>query len=33
VWRDTFSESALEEVDLGSVDFELDEAKTAEKND
>lgn len=33
VWRDTFSESALDEVDMGEVDFELDEAKTAEKND
>ncbi|MCP4868222.1 MAG: hypothetical protein GY898_05840 [Proteobacteria bacterium] len=33
VWRDTFSESKLEEVDMGEVDFELDEAKTAEKND
>jgi len=33
VWRDTFSESALEEVDMGEVAFELDEAKTAEKND
>ena len=32
-WRDTFSESALEELDLGEVEFELDEEKTAEKND
>jgi len=32
-WGDTFSESTIEEVDMGTVDFEFDEEKTAEKNE
>lgn len=32
-WGDTFSESSIEEVDMGTVEFELDEDKTAEKNE
>lgn len=32
VWADTFTESPLTPIDLGTVGFELDEAKTAEQN-
>ena len=32
-WGDTFTESPIEAIDLGTVEFELDEAKTREKNE
>jgi hypothetical protein len=32
-WGDTFTESPIEEVDMGTVEFEIDEAKTREKNE
>lgn len=33
MWGDTFTESSIETIDMGTVEFEIDEARTAEKNE
>jgi hypothetical protein len=33
MWGDTFTESEIQKIDLGTIEFELDERRTAEKND